>query len=218
MKIQSSTENIIFLKGENQYELASTFMRLQEYYESPKFCGEFPTLEEYMDWYASAFGNFTYFSDWNGFNVPGDVVREFFAECPHELLDKEKRLRDLLSEWIYNDEPFYVIGVHCQDNTIDHEFAHAFFYLDEDYRTEMTGLVNNLSKSFRDTVTGYLTKEGYHSHVYLDESQAYLATNTMMETDEMVKSKVPWNDVLELQRAFHTRYEVYQKLNEPNEK
>ena len=55
MRIKTSKDNIIFLEADTQYELASTFMRLQEHYESPKFRGKKVDLEEYMDWYAKEY-------------------------------------------------------------------------------------------------------------------------------------------------------------------
>ena len=35
------------------------------------------TLEEFMDCCAKYEGNFTYCTDWSGFNVPGNTILEF---------------------------------------------------------------------------------------------------------------------------------------------
>jgi len=51
--------NIYLVIAPSQYILAATFMRFQEYHESPEFKGRIFTVEEYMDWYAKTYGNFT---------------------------------------------------------------------------------------------------------------------------------------------------------------
>jgi hypothetical protein len=61
---------IYLLRFETQYEITSSFLRIQEHYESPHFSGRVFTLEEFMDWYAAEYGAFTYLEDWSGFNVP----------------------------------------------------------------------------------------------------------------------------------------------------
>ena len=61
-------DGIYLLRFETQYEVTSTFLRVQEHYESPQFHGRIFTLEQYMDWYVAENGAFTYFQDWSGFN------------------------------------------------------------------------------------------------------------------------------------------------------
>ena len=57
---QKVAKGIYLLRFRTQYELAATFLRVQEHYESPKFHGRVFSLEQYMDWYAADRGNFTY--------------------------------------------------------------------------------------------------------------------------------------------------------------
>ena len=49
----------------SQYWLTSTFLRFQEYYESPKFRNLGFSLEEFQDWYVTTrdHGEFSYYSD-----------------------------------------------------------------------------------------------------------------------------------------------------------
>jgi len=114
----------------------------------------------------------------------------------------------LLKPWIHSNDKFYVIGLWKTDNTVEHEFAHAFFYMDATYKKEISKVVNSMPDDFRDCINIYLKDAGYHPSVFLDETQAYLASNTMAETDEMFRD-VPWDEVLELQKIFYKRYEVY---------
>ena len=89
MRLKQVYPGLYFLKFPNQYEL--TMIRLQEFYESPykNIRGKHFTLEQYMDAYAKHKGNFTYCSDWNGFNIPSIVIQDFFIIF-HPIRDKEK--------------------------------------------------------------------------------------------------------------------------------
>ena len=63
-------DGIYLVRFDSQYALASTFLRIQEHYESSRFRGRVFSLEDYMDWYAGRFGAFTYYQDWSGFKRP----------------------------------------------------------------------------------------------------------------------------------------------------
>jgi len=215
MKIKADKDNIIVLTADTQYELAATFLRMQEFYESPEFKDTVFDLEEYMDWYASEFGNFTYYSDWNGFNVPGNVVRsffkEFFASSSKQLSRKELDLFNMLEEYIVSDQKFYVIGLWKSDNTMQHEFSHAFYHLDIDYKNEMLKLLEDVPDSFRHRCHKVLQADGYHPTVFHDESIAYFATNTMPDFVDMFGKQIPWNKMMPIQVAFEKRFEKYNK-------
>ena len=215
MKIVSSKDNIIFLKAESQYELCSTFWRLQEYYESPKFRNKFFGIEEYMDWYAAEYGNFTYMVDWNGFNVPGNIVSKFFSTYPGKLFNKERRLFDLLLPWIDSKEKFYIIGVHEMDNTLDHEYSHAFYYLDPKYKKKQTANIGRLDQPFRLRITKWLEKKGYHPSVTDDEIIAWLSTNTMADSVHYWGGgNIPWDTIAPFQVDFYKRYSKFKKEDE----
>jgi len=216
MKIKSSNDNIIVLTAETQYELASTFLRVQEYYESPEFKDTVFDLEEYMDYYAEKYGNFTYYSDWNGFNVPGNVVRSFFkefAKFSKQLSQKEIDLFNILAEYIDGDQKFYVIGLWKNDNTVEHEFSHAFYCVDPAYKKEMNALLKNVPEEFKHRCLKVLQDDGYHKSVFVDETIAYFATNKITDFVDMFGEDVPWHDILPLQIAFEKRYEEYEKVN-----
>ena len=159
-------------------------MRIQEFYESPfkKIRAHVFTLEEYMDEYARVTGNFTYTTDWGGFNVPDRVFRAFFDQF--DLLEKEKHLKSFFKAELKSDEPFYVIGHYeakevteddCIESTLGHEIAHGKFYLDPSYKKQALQLVKDLEK--KDKVAAALIEMGYTKAVVNDEIQAYLATS-----------------------------------------
>lgn len=196
MKIERNivAPGIVSLRFENQYDTCATFMRLQEFYESPfkEIRGKFFTLEQFMDRYAKAEGNFTYTSDWGGFNVPGHVVLNFFQVfdvASNDLLEKEAALHDLLFEHMESGDNFYVIGHYGKSNELDltkpdaihstlaHEVAHGTFYLNAKYKKAASALVNGLADKVRGRMTEKLLGMGYSKPVIKDEINAYLATS-----------------------------------------
>ena len=56
MQFKKLRNDIILINAKDQYELASTFIRLQEFYESPfsEIKGHTFSMEEYMDIYANS--------------------------------------------------------------------------------------------------------------------------------------------------------------------
>ena len=182
LRLTRPYEGVYLIEAESQYMITSTFMRLQEYYESPMIDirKKVFSIERYMDRYAEEYGNFTYTTDWNGFNVPGYVVQAFFNDFSHKnLLKKEKLLKSLLQDVLKNDKPFYVIGIHKEKSEIEHELAHSFYYLDINYKIAMNDFAMfSLSKKIRHTIFKELKKMGYDESVLLDELQAYLATSS----------------------------------------
>ena len=77
MKVNLIGDNIFHFSYENRYKLTSSFIRMQEYYESPynDIRNKYFTLDYYMDVYAKEnYGVFSYFEDWNGFNIPGNSI------------------------------------------------------------------------------------------------------------------------------------------------
>lgn len=160
-------DGIFLVRFPTQYELAATFLRIQEHYESSRFRSRVFTLEEYMDWYASEFGAFTYFEDWSGFNVPSTAFEPFNEGQFDPLLYKETRF---LRRFRNDRPPFYVIGI-ASDADLKHELAHALFFTRPDYKRAVLA-------TLRDYDTSALKKElagmGYHKHVLTDEVHAYL--------------------------------------------
>ena len=185
-------------KFPTQYELCMTFIRIQEFYESPKFRNKSFTLEEYIDWYCSQSENgaFTYMTDWEGFNVPSNVLHRAFREFQWthgELRPREEKLKEALYRKAKIDvdsedeEPYYIIGT-TEDSdleTVRHEIAHGFFYLDQGYRRDVTEAIKKCK------LTGLkkkLLKMGYHKAVVTDECHAYTLTGLeegMRETKEI---------------------------------
>jgi len=160
-------EGIFVLRFATQYELAASFLRVQEHYESTRFRNRVFTLEEYKEWYATKFGAFTYYQDWSGFNVPSSAFAPFYAGRFDPLRRREQRLLRLFRR---EREPFYVIGI-SSDADLKHEIAHALFYMRPDYRDAVKTAMSAYDTS---RVRKRLASLGYHRHVLIDEVHAYL--------------------------------------------
>ncbi len=164
------SNGIFLLKFSTQYELAATFLRFQEHAESSRFSGRTFSLEQFMDWYAGKFGNFTYFQDWAGFNVPSTALEPFRAGAFDPLLEKERRFLKLFAR---ERRPFYVIGVGETHSRSDlaHEIAHALFFTSPEYRDAvLAGMRGYDTASLRRA----LSRMGYSRGVLMDEVHAYL--------------------------------------------
>jgi len=184
--------NILALTFEDNYELAMSFIRIQEFYESPKFKNEYFTLEDFIDYWVKDFGNgvFDYPKRWSGFNVPGSVVLQWMEKFDYDNSDdirqKEKELiKKILSQYKREDlNDVYIIGVAKGKNKkriVDHEVAHALYLLNPEYKDECDKIIselksNSFGRAFYDRIADKLVKQGYHEDVVEDEMQAYWST------------------------------------------
>lgn len=161
---------IYLLRFRTQYELAATFLRVQEHYESPRFHGRIFSLEQYMDWYAARHGNFTYFQDWSGFNVPSTALQPFYEGKFDPLSEKERQLLRLFKDL---RERFYVIGVYDSGakDSLTHELAHALFFVDDSYRKAVRAAMRGYNTA---TLGRQIAEAGYARHVIPDEIHAYI--------------------------------------------
>lgn len=211
-KVTEPMEGLIHLHFENRYDVCSTFMRVQEFYESPyeDIKGKYFTIEDYMDTYADDTGNFTYTTDWSGFNVPGNVVEKFYDLHWTEFLNKEKDLYTILKPFMekYGKE-FYVIGTFKED-TIDHEVAHAMYYLQPDYQRMMDNLTKQIPNSWIKDIYDSLKELGYCDEVLKDEVQAYLATSSYWYLLKHFNTiNFPWLMIHQYRATFKTAKEKY---------
>lgn len=170
---------IIHLEFSTPEEIRGTMVRVQEFYESPLpgIRNSVFTHAEYAAANMKANGG-RYLYDWDGFNIPGNVVRDFFARF-EPLSANERAIKE---HAIPPQGDFYLIATHAEDadkDTYAHEICHAFFYLSDNYRVGMTKLVEKFIADNPDTslcLRTWLLERGYDESVLVDEMQAYLAT------------------------------------------
>lgn len=164
--------NIYLIESQNRQILAETFMRFQEYYESPEFKGKVFSVEDFAHWYARKFGAFTYSRDWYGFNIPGTVLAPFRNGDFAPLTSSEQRLINFCKNARIDS---YIIGATPSaeyfKETVQHEFVHGAFYTNLEYRREVTDCVNRFNVK---SVYKGLLKMGYCKDVATDETNAYV--------------------------------------------
>jgi len=158
--------------------MASTFMRFQEFFESPKFRGEVFTRKEFVDWYIEKFGAFTYTTDWTGFNLPSRIFDKFREGAFDPLTDHEAALLDTVSQL---PQPSYVIAVGKQDgmpvnlNTLRHEIAHGLYATCPEYRAEVLMILEGCQLA--PVIRFLMGTGGYHWASFFDECHAYLSAD-----------------------------------------
>lgn len=181
MKVTNLSPQILLFEGYTQKELALTFFRIEEFYESPlsglngqKF-SVFDFLYQSMD----IDGNIDYFSFWAGFNFPGHIVKDWWNLHSDWTPYEEQLIRQIRLN-VDTGKKFYVIGALEKDTeTIDHELAHALYYMDNEYEKEIEDLNQEMIVFHLDQLQkmeDYLLSIGYSKKVFYDELQAYLIT------------------------------------------
>lgn len=182
VEIKKIGEHIYHLEFNKQSKLTMTFLRFQEYFESPKFRGKIFTLKKFRKWYKKTnHGQFSYEKDWVGFNIPSDILRPFYEGKFDPLSEKEKWMLDQFKNIAGK---FYIIGTFKSKgkkkkkenlDTLKHEMAYALFFTNEEYKAEVRRILEPLNlKKFKKA----LVKDGdYHESVLEDECHAYILGN-----------------------------------------
>ena len=176
------------------YDLAMTFLRAQEFYESvnPDFQGKSFTMPEYMSWYAktqSETKTFSYSEDWRGFNVPSKILYDCYSvnteRTPHDnLLLKIMQECNKKSD----DQPYYLLGVRLGDlGTLDHEIAHGFYTTEPEYQKGIETITKDMNPQTKDSLLKGIYDMGYAPSVAYDELQAFMATGLSKKLKPLVK-------------------------------
>jgi hypothetical protein len=179
-KLEKKRNRLYMLTFDSKYELGMTFLRYEEYYESPRFRGKPFRLSEMMSWYTHKFNHgksFSYPDDYSGYNMPLKVVREVqklgIADPNHY-----DALMDGITGMIEAEaEDAYLIGAKTgAEDVVRHEIAHGLYYTNEGYRTRVELLYKEHlepDKKAVETLRERLVERGYHEGVFLDEMHAY---------------------------------------------
>lgn len=187
-EIQGGT--IVHLNFATQKQLALTMSRPQEFYESnlDQFRGQVFTWAEFVEQFTTDDGEFRRLQDWSGYNIPGDVLDQFFelfdlSQCETELAHSVSQLRG---------HSYYVIGT--SDSTpgvIDHELVHAHYYLNRQYRDQANTLVDQMDPVVFGDLAQLLSEWGYDHSVIVDEVNAYMSTTPQEYVKDKMKIQIP---------------------------
>lgn len=221
-KIKEVKKNIFLLQFSNDYDMCMFFLRYQEYYESPskKYRGKSFKILDFMRWYSMKFGSgaFTYPTDWSGFNIPDYVVDGVFALGIPDPNDYDRQMWDVYASCKKKAAggKFYIIGVAddtaSTSSALPHETAHGFFYIHPEYKKHMTKLVKAMAPELREAMNKYLLKVGYTPQVFVDETQANMATSEDFTTGAGRHwSSETADKLMEAQKPFVTLFKKYMK-------
>jgi hypothetical protein len=196
--------NIFQFVFKNQKELGRHMVRMEEFYESPEFKDRHFTLKEYIPWYRKKYGKWSYYQDWNGFNIPDKSIKKFRLLFS-DLRPEEKRILKKLPV----DGEFYVLATHkerskANKNVLDHEICHAKFYLNRSYRKEMSDLITSHRKKLSKLSEWILIS--YDIGVLDDEIQAYMATSDEKFLSDFFENH---NEMKKLSKIFNNVFRKY---------
>jgi hypothetical protein len=199
------------------YDLAMTFCRVQEFYESPikQIRGQKFTLVKLMALYAKRNnGVFTYPEDWGGFNIPGPIVANLYKlgiddynvydgiiESIHKKANKE----------IATPNHYYLIGSDDNKKTVEHEVCHALYFLDKEYKKKVNSILKKLIPSARKKATGVLLELGYDKSVIDDELQAYLSTEFLSLKSKTKLNKKELENITDVVLEFKANFKEFRK-------
>lgn len=175
IKVTEILPRVIHFKFDSLYDMSSTFIRYQEFYESPKFRDKAFTLAEYMDWYVSMQddGKFDYLEQVQGIGLPMYSMYDFERAVLGEFSGREEKLMGYMDHNL-DEHEYYIIATATKGDksALAHEVAHGMYYTIPEYQKE----VNAITKGVKiPSLTKHINKGGYyHKAVKKDEFHAYL--------------------------------------------
>jgi hypothetical protein len=202
-ELYEAIPQVYVVRVEDSYQRAMLFLRYQEHYESPynKFQGKSFNIFEFMDHYRKDRGAcaFLYPSEWSGYNIPSSSLLKCYVEVkdnnPYDEAMGEIIIK-ISEELLAGKAPgqkapkFYLIGVDkIEGGVMDHEIAHALFFIDPQYRKKATDLVSKLAPRKREKMEKILLGLGYRPQVLVDEIQAFMSTGLWPGMAKVVTEK-----------------------------
>jgi hypothetical protein len=204
---------ILHIQFKKRKDLASSFMRFQESYESPHFKGQSFTRAEFLDWHKNTYIGADYFV-WDGFNFPATALSAFAAGDFDPLTSEETNLFQFMKS--NSNDLTYIIGTadDSERDTLFHELSHALWYLSPAYREEVREVLSTIDVQ---PIEALLKSElgMYHESVMEDEIQAWLTHNYDYLGKDGLTGKTYRKASILLRRIFYRHIEavlMYQAL------
>jgi hypothetical protein len=205
---------------DNSYDLAMTFCRVQEFYESAfkEIKGKYFNMTEFQRMYSIKYGDgvFTYPHDWAGFNIPSHIIDKCYNY--HDSFKDINQYDDVIQEinniiTLEDDLKYYLIGAETKAHaTINHEVAHAFYYLYPKYRKAANELTDKISEKSKNKIKNWLTAIGYNDKVFKDELQAYLTADLDKVIECCESSKKETKQIEKISKQLQTLNNEYRKI------
>ena len=151
-------------------EMAESFMRVQEYWESATWCGKVFTNKEYSAWYREKYGT-SYYNEIAGLNLPMRALVPFLHGTFNPLSKKERKALDfvrLIGDIDYNA---YFIATGDDDDAFKHEMAHSLYFLYPEYRKKADKITE---KCINSRFKKFFKWCDYSQDDWKDEAQAFI--------------------------------------------
>lgn len=181
----------VWLLEADKFDLAMLFFRVQEYFENPKYKNKNVSFFEIMRWYSNQHnGIFSYADDYVGFNVSSKVLNRFFESCSN--ITEYDNVFYCIYDYLHAMDipPYYLIGaVQGDKDTLNHELAHAFYYLYPKYRKSVNALISELPEFIIKKMEKELKEYKYHRSVFKDEIHAYCVSKAPTEIEKILKNR-----------------------------
>ena len=213
-KLIKVCDNVYLCEINNEYDLAMTFCRVQEFYESAyeEIRNSNFSMMQFQRLYSlNQEGVFTYPQDWAGFNIPCSILDKFYkgSWVQTDWNEYDTAFKKIITK-IGNDKPFYLIGARKgEKQTIDHELSHAFYNLKIDYKRGADKLVNSIPKKTFNKLKKALKQTGYCNKVIKDEIQAYFSSGDCSFFDACNN----WQENQKIGKAFEKHFNKHITLN-----
>lgn len=195
MKLISKDNNIIHLEFPNMKEITMTMCRPQEFYESPykNIRNKYFSMFELLKAYTTDDGEFDYFKSWVGFNFPSERYEKFLRlfRAKNDITPYEETVAKLIARLKLVGKYYIIASLDTADSARDHEYAHAWFYLDKNYKKAVTALVESLPPKIFDSMKTTLLGMSYNEYVITDEINAYIATSSKHYLRSRFKLSIP---------------------------
>lgn len=179
--ISQITSNILHINFEEQVDMTSTLLRFQEFVESDEFNNRYFNLDQFKSWYSKEYGDgkFTYYEDWDGYNIDSKELEPFYEGKFNPLSSKEVAFLELLRG--YRNKRIYIIATYGPDyshsETLKHEIAHGLFATIPDYKKEILKVLDKLPISDIFNLWKFLKDLGYNEESFVDEMHAYVTVD-----------------------------------------
>ena len=186
-------DHIWAIKSPDDHTRALMFMRPQEFYESSfeEIISKQFKVSNFLDIYKQHYGKkeFTYGSDWSGFNIPSTILEDCMFNIPEDEINNWDKLMLSIINIIKEkegDHNYYLLGVdELSNRLLEHEFAHAMYFTLPEYKDEMSKMNDECDPNVKDMMYKCITEYGYADHVLPDELQAYMSTGLGSKMEEM---------------------------------
>jgi hypothetical protein len=193
-EVKKILPHVYWLGFDNATELGLSFLRYQEFYESPngQFRGQKFLVEDYKRWYIAETEEswFTYCEDWAGFNVPSVCFQQVQELGISDYNNYDGLILGIVNyiKMLEEGAEFYVIGsLQNSKEIMRHEVAHGLFATNLEYKNKSLKLINDLDPEIYKFIKKELIRMGYTEAVFEDETQAYLSTGAyaLIEFEEI---------------------------------